>query len=57
MNTYAKLKDGRVMIIVGEDHSKKFYYVMPKCYNVNVDIAEEIPYSEIVNIDTNLSIL
>jgi hypothetical protein len=55
MNTYAKLQDGRIMIIVGENSKEETYDLR------DIDIAtlhhETVPYDYIVNIDTNLAIL
>jgi hypothetical protein len=58
MHTYAKIKDGRVMIVVGEGRGNGIEYMLlrPIGSKIGEDL-EEVPHDQILKIDTNLAIL
>jgi hypothetical protein len=56
MHTYAKLTDGRKMIVVGENSKEEYMNLRPIDSDIDSD-SEEVPYGYILNIDTNLAIL
>jgi hypothetical protein len=57
MHTYAKLQDGRKMIIYIENSKEETMGLYPIDGDPKVDGVETVPYDQIVNIDTNLAIL
>jgi len=57
MHTYAKLQDGRIMIVYSDNTQEETMDLMPIGYDSTVDVAETVPYSYVVNIDSNRSIL
>ena len=57
MHTYAKLQDGRKMIIYIENSREETMGLNPIGGNPDIDGVETVPYDQIVNIETNLAIL
>jgi len=59
MHTYVLLKDGRVMVIWSDNMKDETMNVYPSDieFDPEFHVTEEIKYSDIVNIDSNLASL
>ena len=54
MHTYAKLKDGRLMKIYGEDSKNETYILYPDSYEYGTkENCEQYSYNDVVRVDSN----